>query len=342
LSIEAAVPSPTPVIRRGVTDYAELLRRVKSAGLLDHRPVGAAAKILLVVGLYVAGWTALVLGGASWWQLFTAAFLGVMFTQLGFLGHDVGHRQVFGGRRAAYAFGLLAGNLGIGLSFGWWMDKHTRHHAHPNDLVRDPDVGIGALVFDAGQARGRTGVAKVLTSFQAYLFFPMLLLEGFQLHVASTRAIRSSRLPSRSLEAALLLLHVAGYLAVVLWVLPLDQALVFAVVQQAVFGMYMGLSFAPNHKGMPAERPGDNWDFLRRQVLTSRNVHGGPVVDLLLGGLNYQIEHHLFPSMPRPSLRRAQPLVRSFCAERGVSYAEHRLVSSYVRAVGHLNAVGHS
>jgi fatty acid desaturase len=106
--------------------------------------------------------------------------------------------------------------------------------------------------------------------------------------------------------------------------------------------MYMGLSFAPNHKGMPAERPGDNWDFLRRQVLTSRNVQGGPVVDLLLGGLNYQIEHHLFPSMPRPSLRRAQPLVRSFCAERGVSYAEHRLVSSYVRAVGHLNAVGHS
>ena len=58
--------------------------------------------------------------------------------------------------------------------------------------------------------------------------------------------------------------------------LPLGQALAFVAVQQGVFGLYMGVSFAPNHKGMPMERPEDNWDYLRRQVITSRNIRGQP------------------------------------------------------------------
>ena len=103
------------------------------------------------------------------------------------------------------------------------------------------------------------------------------------------------------MEGSLLLLHAGVYLTVVALVLPWQQALAFIAVHQAVFGLYVRVSFAPNHKGMPMERPGDDWDYLRRQVLTSRNITGGPIVDRLLGGLNYQIEHHLFPSMPSPS-----------------------------------------
>jgi fatty acid desaturase len=326
--------------RRAGSDYSELSRRVKAAGLLRRRPGYYTMKVSTTFGLYVAGWVAFVLLGATWWQLVTAAFLGVMFTQLGFLGHDVGHKQVFRSRRATYAFGLLSGNLGIGLSFGWWLDKHNRHHAHPNDLERDPDVGPGALVFDRGQASTRRGLGRWLTSLQAYLFFPMLLLEGFNLHVASARALRSGPVRARWVEAALLLAHVSAYVTVLALVLPVGHALAFVAVQQGVFGLYMGVSFAPNHKGMPMERPEDNWDYLRRQVITSRNIKGGPVVDLVLGGLNYQIEHHLFPSLPRPSLRRLQPLVREFCAERGVPYVECTVLESYARAVGHLNAVG--
>ena len=75
-------------------------------------------------------------------------------------------------------------------------------------------------------------------------------------------------------------------------------------------------------------------------MLTSRNVRGGRLVDFALGGLNYQIEHHLFPSMPRPNLRHAQPLVRAFCAQHGLAYVEASLVGSYVQALRHLHAVG--
>ena len=321
------------------SDYSELSRRVKAAGLLRRRPGYYTRKIIVTVGLFALGWTALVLLGSTWWQLVTAAFLGGVFTQLGFLGHDSGHRQVFKTRRATYLFGLLAGNLGIGLSFGWWMDKHNRHHAHPNDLERDPDVGSGVVVFDSSQTSRRKGLARFLTSKQAYLFFPMLVMEGLHLHLASVRALRSGVVKARWLEGSLLLAHVVAYLSVVALVLPLWQALAFVAVQQGVFGLYLGVSFAPNHKGMPMERPEYQWDYLRRQVITSRNIRGNPVVDLVLGGLNYQIEHHLFPSLPRPSLRRVQPLVREFCAELGVPYIECGVLHSYRKAVGHLNAV---
>jgi fatty acid desaturase len=275
--------------------------------------------------------------------LLIAAFLAIAFTQLAFLGHDAGHRQIFASRRANDLLGFLYGNVLVGLSFGWWLDKHNRHHAHPNTEDADPDIGSGALAFTVPQARSRSTVlSRVLTRGQAWLFFPLLLLEGLNLHVASVRALldRSPRRHSRGVEAALLAGHAAAYLTALFLVLTPGQALAFLAIQQGLFGLYMGISFAPNHKGMPIIAAGAKTDFLRRQVLTSRNVRGGRITDFVLGGLNYQIEHHLFPSMPRPNLRRAQALIRSYCQSHDVSYREDSLVSSYAQTLRYLNAVG--
>jgi fatty acid desaturase len=136
------------------------------------------------------------------------------------------------------------------------------------------------------------------------------------------------------------LTHLAGYPAALLLVLSPLQAAAFALVHQGLFGLYLGCSFAPNHKGMPTLSEADELDFLRSQILTSRNVRGSRFVDALLGGLNYQIEHHLFPSMPRPNLRHAQPLVREFCLRHGLPYTEATLLGSYAEALRHLHAVG--
>jgi fatty acid desaturase len=183
-------------------------------------------------------------------------------------------------------------------------------------------------------------VTRFIARHQRYLFFPLLLLEAVQLHVASVQAVAGRRLRHRWWEAVMLGLHAAGFMTVVLLVVSPLKAMVFIVVQQALFGLYLGCAFAPNHKGMPMLAAGDRTDFLRRQVLTSRNVRGSWLVDFALGGLNYQIEHHLFPSMPRPNLRRAQPLVRAFCAKHGVSYCETSLLRSYAQALRHLHDVG--
>ncbi|MEU8217723.1 acyl-CoA desaturase [Micromonospora taraxaci] len=323
------------------SEYADLSRLVRNAGLLDRRPRRYAARVTAVLGGLVLLGVLFVRLGPSWWQTVTAAGVAVLLAQLAFLGHDAGHRQIFRSRRANDVVGLVCANLVTGISFGWWVDKHNRHHAHPNTEGRDPDLAVAPLSFTAGQAAAQRGLRALFVRHQAALFFPLLLAEGLHLHGASVRAVvRRGGLRRRRTEAALLVVHIAGYLGAVFLVLSGPQAIVFILVNQAVFGLYLGSSFAPNHKGMPILTEADNLDYLRRQVLTSRNVRGGPILDALLGGLNYQIEHHLFPSMPRPNLHHAQPLIRQFCAEHDIAYRETTLIQSWAQGLAHLRAVG--
>jgi fatty acid desaturase len=333
----AARPVPSPKGRW--SEYTQLSKQVKQAGLLDRRRGWYTARIGLNLALLAGGWAAFAALGASWWQLATAAYLAVVFTQLAFVGHDAGHRQLFRSRRANDRVGLLHANLLVGVSFDWWVAKHNRHHTNPNHEDLDPDLSITALAFTPDQARSKHGLIRLLARHQAWLFFPLLLLEAAHLHLASAKALLRGSGRANTVEGLLLLAHVAGYLTALVWVLSPLQALAFVVVHQGLFGLYLGCAFAPNHKGMPTLTEADRLDFLRRQVLTSRNVAGSRLVDFLLGGLNYQIEHHLFPTMPRPNLRRAQPLIRAFCRQHDLPYVEASLFGSYAQALRHLHTV---
>jgi fatty acid desaturase len=323
------------------SEYTQLSRQLKQAGLLERRHGWYAARIGINLLLLAGGWAAFAILGESWWQLLTAAYLAVVFTQLAFLGHDAGHRQIFRSRRANDRVGLVHANLLTGISFGWWVPKHNAHHTNPNHEDLDPDISITALAFTPDQASSKHGLVRMIARYQGWLFFPLLLLEAAHLHLASAKAIiRGGHSRANLLEGLLLLIHVAAYLAALLVVLSPLQAVLFLAVQQGLFGLYLGCSFAPNHKGMPTLTQADELDFLRRQVLTSRNVAGSRPVDFVLGGLNYQIEHHLFPNMPRPNLRRAQPLVRAFCHQHGLPYTQASLFGSYAQAIRHLHTVG--
>ena len=126
----------------------------------------------------------------------------------------------------------------------------------------------------------------------------------------------------------------------VFFVLPLGMAFAFLGVQLVVFGLYMGLSFAPNHIGMTMFTIDAKPDFLRKQVLSSRNIRGGLPMTALMGGLNYQIEHHLFPSMARPPLAAARKMVRERCAEDGIAYTETTLIEAYRVVLKYMKTVG--
>jgi fatty acid desaturase len=326
----------------GASEFAPLLRAVRGAGLLRRRRGRYAVSIAVNLLAFAAVWAAVAVvgGGGSWWVLALALPAAVLSARCGFVGHDAGHQQIAATRRSNRALALFHGNLLLGMGASWWSDKHNRHHANPNHVGKDPDVEVGALVWTRAQAVERQGFARFLTRYQAWLFFPMLLLEGLALKVASLRDLRRLDRRDRLVEGALLAAHTAGYAALLLAVLPLPQAVAFAALHHALFGLHLGCAFAPNHKGMEMPEEGARWGHLRRQVLTSRNVRGNPVVDFLLGGLNYQIEHHLFPSMPRPHLRLARPLVRAHCASVGVPYTETGLLDSYAQALGHMHEVG--
>jgi fatty acid desaturase len=325
---------------RPASDYSTLMAEVRRTGLLDrsawsYLPRAVVLTIMVIVGVSTFVWL-----GQSWWQLAVAAYSAVVFTQLGFIGHDLGHQQVFRSKRWNDRVGLVLSNLVVGLSYGWWVDKHTRHHTHPNEVGRDPDVQRNVLSWTQAQSDSQRGPLRVIARHQALLFFPLTLLEALNLHAGSVRVLMAPRrAPARVLEITLLAVHFLGCLALLLLVLSPVKAVAFLAVQQSLFGLYLGASFAPNHKGMPIVESGCSADFLRRQVLTSRNVTGGRVVAVAFGGLNYQIEHHLFPCMPSRNLRRCRPLVKSFCAAHDVAYCETSLFGSYSLALAHLRSV---
>jgi fatty acid desaturase len=292
------------------------------------------------MGVFALAVAALLRWQDSWWLLMVAPVLAVASAQIGFLGHDIAHRQVSHSRRVCLVLGLVHANLLSGLSYGWWMAKHNAHHAHPNDLESDPDVRPGVLAFDVSHAATRRGPQAFVTRHQAWLFFPMLLLESANLYAAGIRALARPGIRHRAVELSLIGLHTVLYVFLVAVTMTWTQALAFVAIHQGLRGLYLGLSFAPNHKGMPVLSGAEGRDPFWRQVLTSRNVRGGLLTDLALGGLNYQIEHHLFPSMPRANLGRAQLIVSQLCAEHDVPYLETSLFDSYAEVVRHLHAVG--
>jgi len=323
---------------RATSDYSRLLAVVQHSGLLERSGWRYLPRALGLTASAAAG-IAMFLGvGQSWWQLVVAAYAGIVLAQLGFLGHDAGHQQIFRSRRWNDRFGILLSNLGVGLSYGWWVEKHNRHHRNPNEVGRDPDVERNVLAWTPQQASSQRGALRLIARHQALFFFPLLLLEGWNLHVGSIRQLIRRR-RGITLEGSLLVLHTGGTLLFIFLLLSPLKALAFIAVAESVFGLYLGSTFAPNHKGMQIVDPDSRPDFLRRQVLTSRNITGGRVLSVVFGGLNHQIEHHLFPSMPSRNLRLCRPLVKDFCAREGVAYTETTVRASYARVLGYLNSV---
>ncbi|WP_067468398.1 fatty acid desaturase family protein [Actinomadura macra] len=332
---------PAPPGRAGAgSDFAPLAREVRASGLLDRRPGYYARAIGLNLAATAAAWVAVAWAGGSWWVVLLAVPLAVLSARTGFLGHDAGHRQIAGSARVNRLLGLVLGNLMLGMGHGWWTDKHNRHHANPNHVGKDPDVGEGVLAWTREQAAHRRGPLRWVARHQALLFFPLLTLEGLNLKIGSALFLRGRSRRDRLVEGGLLALHTVGYLSLAFTLLSPGKAVALIVVHQALFGVHLGSVFAPNHKGMAMPGPGERWGHLRRQVLTSRNVRGGRVTDWFMGGLNYQIEHHLFPSIPRCNLRRVQPLVREHCVRVGLPFTETGLVDSYRQALGYMHDAG--
>ncbi|WGW10930.1 acyl-CoA desaturase [Saxibacter everestensis] len=330
-----------PQAKRATSDYAELLNQVREAGLLRRRHSYYIVKIAGTVGAFALAWVAFAMIGDSWYQLIVAGALGILFTQLAFLGHEAAHRQIFRSGKVNDWFGIVFANLFVGLSYGWWMNKHSRHHANPNKIGKDPDIEDLVIAFTPEQAKQRSGLAARLTGKQGYFFFPLLLLEGINLHKdALITAFTGDTVKQRRLEITFLAVRLISVTAIPFVFLSPGLAFAFLGVHLAVFGLYMGASFAPNHKGMPLLEARDNVNFLQRQVLTSRNIHSNWFNNWLMGGLNFQVEHHLFPSMPRPNLVATQKIVKAFCEQRDVRYTEVSLLQSYAAVVRYLNRVG--
>ena len=333
----------TPDDERGTeeppqSDYAELRRRVQAAGLMRKRPGRYVVRVALTVGALAVGLAVVGLAEALLVRLAAVVFLAGVFGQVGFLGHDAVHQQISSRGQRNGRMGLLFYGLLLGVSVSWWREDHTRHHAFSNQIGRDPNMEIAGLAFTREQARAKRGPGALVMRHQAWFLFGLFALEGFAGRVLSVRHLLRARPAGGAMEAGLMAIHAAVYFAVFLGQ-GVAEGLALALVHQLLAGLYLASVFAPNHKGMPILEEGTSLDLLRRQTLTARNVRPGWLTDLAYGGLNYQIEHHLFPTMPRSHLAAARRIVRAFCEERRVRYHETSVLGSYREILGHLRSV---
>ncbi len=325
-------------------EYANLRHTINAAGLLERAYSYYCARILLTYAMFgLALALPFVLPATFGWSLCAALLIGFTSVQVSMVGHDAGHLAVFKSARANFALGLMSMSLSLGVGFWYWCDRHNKHHAHTNDVEGDPDLaGSGLLAFSEAEAAARRGWRRTIAKHQAklsILFVIFLLIIVFAFRVESWlfafRRLRGSR---RVTELALLILNLALSLAPVA-VLGWRWLWIF-IAGQMVGGVYFGLIVATNHKGMPVWAKDAQLSFLQRQVLSSRNVTSNPFWDFIFGGLNYQIEHHLFPTMPRVNLRRARERVKPFCRAHGLDYEEVDPLTSYRRVYVELRRIG--
>jgi fatty acid desaturase len=322
--------------------YRRLRRTVIDAGLLERRygyylwraPLCFA---FLAVGLTLAFTVPVGLG----WAALAGAVIGFAVGQIGLIGHDCGHHQVFKRAWPNWWVGQFCFSVMLGIGFWSWRWRHNVHHVETNDEEDDPDLSFGGFfTLNEEDAASRRGLSRVIVRYQAWLLMPVLFaMLSIVFRAAGWRyAIVDLRGRKRVVELSLLVLNA------VVWMLPALvlgwQWIVIFVLSQGIAGFYMGMTIAPNHKGMPTWAHGTKLTFLERQVLGSRNILPGRIAELMFGGLNYQIEHHLFPTMPRANLGAAHDIVMPFCRAQGIPYEEVSAWESYRQTFAAMDRCG--
>jgi fatty acid desaturase len=322
--------------------YAELRKSVLDAGLMDRRYDYYLLRFVTAFGLFAGALALLFVLPPGWgWTVLAAVVLGFTTTQLGIIGHDSGHMAVFQKERFNFLLGQFCLSFILGVSFWAWRDRHNRHHVLTNDEEEDPDLELGGIfTLNAAEAASQRGLRRWVTRYQAFLVVPVVTLTlDWAFRIDGWRhAIMELRGARRAVELGVLLLSHAAWATPALflgW-----RWLAIYVGAQWVGNLYLGMSFAPNHKGMPTWAHGTHLTFLERQVLSSCNIRPGRVTDYLFCGLNYQIEHHLFPTMPRVNFCRVRTMVIRFCAEHGLPYEELSVLGAYRQAIGELHRCG--
>lgn len=279
---------------------------------------------------------------ASWLEVAVAcAALALVLAQFTFVGHDAGHGSIFPRPAVNRAFGQLAMTLVAGLAFDEWIARHRAHHQFCQDEARDPDMAVAIVASLTVEAKRRKStLGRFMTRYQAIHIWLFTLLFGHsQRHLSQATVLRNPR--RYRLDATMLLLHFALWFGApcVLFEVPFFIALLAYAIPVTLLGPYFAAIFWVNHVGMPLVRKAESFSFFEHQVVTSRTITNPPSWNWLFGGLNFQIEHHLFPQVPSYRLPAVQAIVREHFARHHVAYhgvpwrEAVRLVATHLRRV---------
>lgn len=280
--------------------------------------------------------------GAAITVLLLSAGFGLFKTQISLCAHEVGHMSAIRSKKANRRTGNVLGPCLLGQSRTQWVEKHNIHHEAPNREGVDTDIDFPVLAFEATQALEKKKIAQPIIRHQHLWIVPLMCLQAFNAQWGTIKYLwgKPEDYKVQSMGVAFYWAH----MFTLAYLLGPAYGATFILGSGFTNGLCNGSVFAPNHKGMgliPKNAP-LNWFF--DQVIPSRNVHGNnrltrSMVNFWYGGLQFQIEHHLFPMMCMENLEKIAPYVRTFCEEKGTKYTTVTPWQSYKEIFLYLRTV---
>lgn len=318
--------------------YTKLKNEITAAGILDRD-----YSYYTIIGMFAFGGFFLSLYFITISSSFVSVFLSSLsfsfFTiQFGGIFHDASHRAIFKSAKNNDILGYITCTF-IAYTYKKWLENHSKHHANPNEEDMDPDINRPMFSFSNKQMRSKKGISLLLSKIQVFLYYPAGTLTSVFMQITNIVYFIKEHKKTRLWEKLLYLVGIIFWTIVPAAIFDPQKAITIYLTVYAVTGFYIFNMFAPNHKGMPLVKKGQKVSFLEQQLITARTVKGSFVLDNVLIGLNYQIEHHLFPNCPRNKLKKITPYVKRLCKEIGLEYTETGLIESNKIIIGDLNRV---
>lgn len=345
-----------------INGYRDLRAKLLAAGMYKASPFYYTWKVFSNLILLAASVACVVFSDSFLVHMVGAFILGLFWQQCGWLAHDFLHHQVFKNRAYGDAAGVIIGDFFQGFSVQWWKSKHNSHHAVPNLHASSADASDGDPDIDtlpilawslkmAEQAKESPN-ARFLIKWQSVLYFPVLLFArlawahqswvfvfgGWGAHSVKGAKADRERMSYPLAEKIALISHYICLFAICSY-MPVLNAVCYVLLAQTSCGLMLAVVFGLGHNGMSVYAADQRPDFWKLQVTTTRNVTSNMFVDWFCGGLQYQVDHHLFPMIPRHNLGKVHELVESFCKEHDVSYHEANMWVGTKEVLDHLAEV---
>lgn len=319
-------------------DYIELRKKIEEKGLLAHTEWYYLVHFLVTIILFAILLGLIVYLNRGYAALPLIVPLAFVTTHFGYLGHEAGHRAVSKRNWINELFGHVSYGLILGGSFSYWKFKHNQHHAHPNIEGSDPDIDVSPFSLTVQRALEKKGLKRLATRFQAWLFPSVFLILAFLMRGDALRYLYREK--KIRIDWLLLLGHVLLFFGILPYFIGIWMSLLIYAVLSMLIGIYLGFTFTPNHVGMPILEGADDLSFLEKQVRTSRNIKSGILLNYIFGGLDCQIEHHLFPQASRKNLLRIRSIVKEYCIQHNVPYRDESIAAAWKGIFKYLDTMG--
>eukprot|EP00618_Florenciella_parvula_P006724 CAMPEP_0119465024 /NCGR_PEP_ID=MMETSP1344-20130328/344_1 /TAXON_ID=236787 /ORGANISM="Florenciella parvula, Strain CCMP2471" /LENGTH=512 /DNA_ID=CAMNT_0007497265 /DNA_START=85 /DNA_END=1623 /DNA_ORIENTATION=- len=313
----------------------------------------------------LTAWFAALLAGAVYCTLACTSFaahmagavlLGAFWQQMAGVGHDIGHNGVTHVWKTDNTIGLLVGNFLTGIGMGWWKRSHNVHHVVCNSIENDPDIQHMPIFAVSPEIFGRffssyhqhwvetDAAARFLVSYQHWLFYPIMAFARFNLYAQAWLLLLSDEYVHNKKWEMVASAGFIAWLSSLVAYIPVGpwgnwERVLYLLVSHNVAGL-LHVQICLSHfametyHGVPYKGEEDEW--FRMQLATTLNIDCPAWLDWFHIGLQFQIEHHLWPRLPRHNLRYASKLVQEFCKEQGVNYHMPKWIDAQFDLVAHM------